>query len=434
MKNLTISLFLFFISLSIFGQTLWEKQLPFNGRAHLVTATRDSGYLVIMTTLNDEVYALKYDQSGDTVWTRKVYYGCHCPWVNKNELFQINDSTFLLSLYSSCGGILLSFTRYNLLWVRTERYNFAQPFSIMDSLIYCGCNKKHFWNYCQINNNGELMEEYHWVEGALFPVDSLIYIYHADVFGIFYNYCDFEVFDTKFNLITYKEYHDFKGFLFARTNSGNIGVYDQSDNYFFLVNAQLDSITEHTDSYNLVSPQAENIMISTPDTGYLLNAEGQSPPFLLRFIIKLDSLGWMQWYHFYDFAQGCHINDIINATDGPGYVLLVYSEDYDENWLIRVDENGIPLGKDERLFEQLVSNDILIFPNPAQDYTNITFKQESTGILRIMNLTGSIVRTDNINKSISAYIETGSLPAGIYLIIFQDSANNRSLQTKLVKQ
>jgi len=64
------------------------------------------------------------------------------------------------------------------------------------------------------------------------------------------------------------------------------------------------------------------------------------------------------------------------------------------------------------------TNDILLFPNPAQNYLSIKVNDENITSIRIMDITGKEILSENISKSsnsiLTIYIE--NLPAGIYIL------------------
>ena len=80
------------------------------------------------------------------------------------------------------------------------------------------------------------------------------------------------------------------------------------------------------------------------------------------------------------------------------------------------------------------SNLALIFPNPTNDYTQISF--ESTGLFHVilMDLSGRIIKESSylISEDQTQQIDISNLHSGIYLL--QITSEKESQQYRLVKQ
>jgi len=75
--------------------------------------------------------------------------------------------------------------------------------------------------------------------------------------------------------------------------------------------------------------------------------------------------------------------------------------------------------------------EILLYPNPVNNYLKIESKNETLKMVTIYDLRGSMVRSERIS-GISAEISTDNLPAGNYIIKVQ--TENRVITKRIIKQ
>lgn len=75
--------------------------------------------------------------------------------------------------------------------------------------------------------------------------------------------------------------------------------------------------------------------------------------------------------------------------------------------------------------------DINVFPNPANDYTIVSYNMEGTSVLELFSQDGRVIRSENLKPGKNQYLlRTVSLTAGVYTIKL--SGGKKSLSTKLV--
>ncbi len=101
-----------------------------------------------------------------------------------------------------------------------------------------------------------------------------------------------------------------------------------------------------------------------------------------------------------------------NDTTTAGYMaegLLyqIYGYDYDHNPF------EIELGNRLAQNEELINDDIQLYPNPAKESINITSKDENIKELKIYNMLGALVYSARVNEKTST-ITIKNLPSGIY--------------------
>ncbi|MCO5262262.1 MAG: T9SS type A sorting domain-containing protein [Lentimicrobium sp.] len=74
---------------------------------------------------------------------------------------------------------------------------------------------------------------------------------------------------------------------------------------------------------------------------------------------------------------------------------------------------------------------IQLFPNPATDYTIVSYTMEGRCIMELLSQDGRLIRTENLKRGNNQYLlRTGDLPSGVYTLKLKGS--NKSLTTKLV--
>jgi hypothetical protein len=115
-----------------------------------------------------------------------------------------------------------------------------------------------------------------------------------------------------------------------------------------------------------------------------------------------------------------------------------------EAWLLKVDSMGcrypgcVPVGISENLPVSYVEENIVLFPNPTTNFSNIKlppglFNQVCE--LTLTDIAGRIVYTDSFladSRNSTFPLRTGSLPEGIYLV--RVKGYEREFTGKLLKQ
>lgn len=74
---------------------------------------------------------------------------------------------------------------------------------------------------------------------------------------------------------------------------------------------------------------------------------------------------------------------------------------------------------------------IHVFPNPANDYTIVSYNMEGVSVLELFSQDGRVIRSENLKPGKNQYLlRTVSLTAGVFTIKL--SGGKKSLSTKLV--
>ncbi len=139
-------------------------------------------------------------------------------------------------------------------------------------------------------------------------------------------------------------------------------------------------------------------------------------------------------------------NLIYNTSTGTKMILFDDNASYDATIynlcgnLPKPDKTGEPSGYDEpevdRVSGGLQSGDLSIFPNPSNDYVNITFElldNSEEGSLAVFDIQGRLIKSFRVdNRFGQIRMDVQDLPAGEYFYILRDN-NGNQLERKSIK-
>lgn len=155
---------------------------------------------------------------------------------------------------------------------------------------------------------------------------------------------------------------------------------------------------------------------------------------LYEFNENLDSLGCT----FFDFQGRQHLYDMKQLPDG-GFLFGGFMKDENNMnqaaWLMRIDSNlcanpmCTPLGIEEMLSEFKSENEIIVYPNPAQNIVTITTNSDTPNLLEIYTATGQLVYQENFQGQ--TQINVSTFTQGIYFVKLQ-SGHDAPVVKKLV--
>ena len=415
-----ISLFLFFIivcqNLS-FSQTLWEQWVSKTSSASKIITTFDKGYVVCVdgTFLNS--YIVKYDSLGNIKWDTM---DTPCLGISINDFIETPDNNYIVIGNNFTTKVIQKYdSKGHFLWEKYyDNWNIS---AIVEA------NNEHiitigggFFN--KFDNKGLLISE----GGHL--IDNAGYVSEYNNTMILESSNSIEKFNEDFQCIN-KKNNSFNLNLNTISSDGTKLVCIQnlynSTKIAFVDVHTLDSIFSKISlDFNIGQSQDIIGIISTPDNGYLLFGIAQIGGPQYHFIIKLDSIGDVQWSRTYHFGTYNIINSIVNATDGEGYVLLVSNSQEEQSFLVRVGTYGellgicndsIPLDKTEDF--------ISIFPNPASNIINFSLQKKIDGQFKIYDLNGNLLQTGIIENEEKGLISISQLKNGVYIFIIIQNDN-----------
>lgn len=77
---------------------------------------------------------------------------------------------------------------------------------------------------------------------------------------------------------------------------------------------------------------------------------------------------------------------------------------------------GYPTVKTVTAVENLNATKLIeLYPNPANNYLNVSFESESTGKLFLFDLTGKVIREEFLDPGLQS-IDVSGIPKGMYII------------------
>ncbi|OFY35628.1 MAG: hypothetical protein A2X01_04175 [Bacteroidetes bacterium GWF2_35_48] len=405
-------------SFNIYAQILWEVELPIQGEGKKLIVTNDNQYLILLGTYpTNDICLLKYLPTGDSVyikhWNKNGFYSNICDYI----LTQINDTCFVTS---DCDGNLVLFSNIgNPYWYK----NFIKRITACtannnDLIILIG--ELGFYTLHRLQLTGNIICESRRV------TTNLIKKYNNNITCFTNNYYNTNMppsyfttfFGVYFDSINLKSFGSAKGSLIECTNSGGFCIYNKNeDRNIFITDSNQDSILEMTNpEFIYLNPQEDIDFIATRDSGFLLVGLAQvNLPTQFNFIIKIDSLGNVQWKKSYSFISGSKIVNIVNSIDGYGYLMLVYNENSHLSFLVRIDDNGSPLYSNPKVFEQ--KKELLIYPNPSYNWVNIKFPEEGDYSLSLYNYQSQELINNKLVHISETLIDISNLNSGVYFLM-----------------
>jgi hypothetical protein len=426
-------------TLSVSGQITFERTYGGFGMdfGNSVLQTSDNGYILLGSTesFSDsrEVYLIKTDQYGDTLWT-KTYNGSTTDFGQsiqqtmdggyiicgekdlKTLLIKTNDrgDTLWTRTYSGIGhsieqapdsGYVVAGTtwsndvRYNMLLYKTKPNG-----DLIWEKSYGNKRSQYCWDFKQTFDGGYILV------GSTDEIStSGIYLVRTNSMG-----------DTLWTRTI--EGSGFAGGYSLDITSDNgyiiYGYSGNSDGYkFYLVKTDVNGDTLWSKTYENGNYNSGQVR-QTPDGGYIFVASTDKNDFPNKavYLVKTDSNGDTLWTRTY--KQGCGTG--LQITSDGGYIIVGYifglsGEMNNDIYLLKTDMNGITTGIKNRK----VNSDISAksYPNPFNDFVTIEF-ENSRNIsydLLLYTTQGQLKRIiKNITTS-KVTLERGDLESGLYI-------------------
>ncbi|MFC2100951.1 T9SS type A sorting domain-containing protein [Bacteroidota bacterium] len=394
---------LFLMKINAFGDTLWTKTYGGSSfdQGDYIIQTLDSCYAIVggtssITYGNYDVYFLKTDKYGDTLWTR--HYG----GVNSDFgrcVHQTSDSGFIIvgttCISGSCDIYMIKTDQYgDTSWTKTiGGPAYEQGFSIRQTF------DKGYIIAGLISSATQSYQVY------LLKTDSAGNVLWSKEFGG--PYVD--------NASSVQQTSDSGYIIAGRTKTANYG---QSDAYLIKTDANGDSLwtrtygdpNEHDEAYQIIQTFDGGYVF----TGYTTNNWND------LYVVRTDSVGntiWSQSFGDINYQVGSDIRQtydscfIIAGTYLDMDSMPVFILSYDI-YIIKLNSSGILTNISFRESENL-----FIYPNPTQNHINLKLGPRCNSI-EILNMQGQIVYTETIkdNYRHSKSIDLSQVNRGVYLI------------------
>ncbi|HEY9113530.1 MAG TPA: T9SS type A sorting domain-containing protein [Bacteroidales bacterium] len=463
LHKMILILFLVVLSTSGFSQTWTKTYGTLNeDEGNAVQQTFDGGYIITGSTFptnpwDSDLYLIRTNSSGDTLWT-KTYGG------PGNEIGvdvkQTTDNGFIISGYYStlgAGGfdvwLLKTDSNGDTLWTNTfggANNDFGNSvfqtddggYVIIGSTESYGAGSSDFWIlktdatgdslwsttygdfYNEIafeaqatSDGGYVIAGYKQIQGFTNADVWLLKIYSngeidwSQTYGGDYNELAYSVHETA----------DAGYILSGYTMSFGSGAQD-----VYLIKTDMYGDTMWTKTFGGTSNDAGNSVIETAEGDFIVC--GNTSSFsedgdMDLWLIKTDISGYTLWTKTYG-GTGAELGySVIEAFDGRLTVCgftSSYGAGNKDVWLLHVDADG-QVGLDENIYPtssgfELKQN----YPNPFNGSATIEYSIPTSGIvsLKIYDLTGRLINT-LVNEQTSAgkhfiQISSNGLEAGIY--------------------
>ncbi|MEA3475754.1 MAG: FlgD immunoglobulin-like domain containing protein [Candidatus Cloacimonadota bacterium] len=368
------------------GDTVWTK--TYGGtrtdEGFSVQQTSDSGYIVVGHTYSfgaayeDDVWLIKTDSDGDTLWTKAYGESNHCD--RGYSVQQTNDRGYIITGYTESYGL-----NYAHVWlIKTDSLG-----NILWDKTFGGADNIGYGRSVQQTNEGGYIIT-GWTD-SYGTGDNDVWLIKTDSSGNF-------LWDKKFG----RGYHDY-GRSVRQTNDGGYIVtgetrpYGADNSDVWLIKTYANGDTVWTKTYGGSTADRGWSVRQTFGggyiiTGYTTSGAGSGDVWL----IKADSSGNKLWDKTFGGSSYDYGRSVQQTNDG-GYIVTGITSSYgagnEDVYLIKTDGDGF-VNIDN---EPLVTNNYLFlqnYPNPFKTETTIRFslKGPSHVELKIYNIKGQLVK------------------------------------------
>jgi len=355
----------YLIKANIFGDTLWTRTYGegyYEEEGNSVRMTKDSGFIITGTFQTGYVLLIKTNSSGDTLWTKTYGANNDCRGIS---VYPTSDSGFIIT-----GSKKIDIFKDEIYLIRTN--------STGDTLwtkTYSRAGDSYGTSVVQTSDSGFIISG--WTSDIL-DGESDICLIKTNPVG-----------DTLWTKLYGGSDFDY-GRSVVQTSDGGFIITGQSNSFgpgcaVYLIKTNLDGDTLWTKHFGGTSDAAGMCVVPASDGGYVVT-------------------GW-NW---------------------TGSVLGNYNV-----LLIKTDANGLLSNiKDEASFSN--TDRIMVFPNPSSGKINLNIPQKfgKTKMLEVYDCIGQskITKTDNFTS-----IDISSLSNGLYFMVLTNSENVRMFG-KIIKE
>ena len=307
------------------GDTLWTR--TYGGTdgdyGYSVRQTTDGGYIIAGQTESfgqtyNDVYLIKTDNSGDTVWTRTYDAGSY---EAANSVKQTDDGGFIIAGYIFYVGT----QNRDFFLVKTDVNG-----DTMWTRIYGGSEPDEAWSVIQASDGGYVVAGY---TASFGSGNEDIWLLKTDANG-----------DTVWTKIIGGNGIDDARDIQQTTDGGYI-VAGSTDSYgsgeLYLIKTDADGNTQWARRYGGHDYDYGNCVRQTSDGGFVATGYTWVGPdgWYDVFLVKTNENGNTMWTASYGGSQDEHGHSVLETSDG-GYVIAGATRSYGEGagdvWLIKV--------------------------------------------------------------------------------------------------
>jgi hypothetical protein len=415
------------------GDTIWTKTYGYswNDEAWSVDQTTDGGYIIggvtgwFSPTCGD-VYLVKIDEHGDTMWTR-VYGGNQSDVAR--EVRQTFDGGYIVIGYTLSFGagnsdvwMLKTDSLGDTLWTKTYGgalfdYGFSGQQTVDSGYIIAGCY-----------NNENFSADYRKIDFG--EVGGDVYLIKTDKYG---NMLWSKTFDTG----QWEKGYSVK----QTTDSGYIVAgYSYLSSFgarIYVIKTDESGDTLWTRKYGTGYNNSGQSIQQTLDGGYIVSG---TLDYDFCFM-KIDTLGVVRWSIAYGGVPMLDIGYSIIQTSDGGYAAVGETFTPDSGytsdvWLVRL---GPESGIKENDYRHLSCAKIQVYPNPFSGKTYIECKIASSEFeISIHDISGRLIRVfaDSDSRQIIWDCRDNyghGVPEGIYFVVIETPEFTKMKKAILLK-
>ncbi len=364
----------YLVKTDVSGDTLWTGTYGGSGddRGNWVQQTSDGGYIVAGRTSSFgaggcDIYLLRIDSGGDTLWTRTFGGGDDdigsC-------VQQTTDGGYIVSGYTSSFGA----GGYDVVLIKTDANGVAAW-----NQIYGGYDSDYGYCVQQTSDGGYIAAG---ESGSFVMYDYDAYLIKTDANGDTMwtrNYGGFDWDEAH----CVRQTSDGGYILTGGTYSFGAGGYD-----VYLIKTDSDGDTSWTRTYGGMMEDAGKSVLEASAGGYILTGSAGSfgAGWNDVYIIRTNASGDTLWTQVHGGAAEDVGYNLQQTSDG-GYIIAGETRSFgagqNDMWLIRLDSEGVPV---EHLETQNPQEFILYqpHPNPFNPVTNLKFSLAEAGPISLI--------------------------------------------------
>ena len=413
------------------GDAIWKK--TFGGsnydRGHSVQQTSDGGYIITGYTWSYgaggvDVWLIKIDEAGDTVWT-KTFGGSN--YDAGISVQQTSDGGYIITGTTSSYGAAL----YDIYLIKTDASG-----NTVWTKTFGGSDWDMGHSVQQTTDEGYIITGCTWSYGA---GQYDIYLVKADSLG---------------NTVWTKTFGGSggeEGWSVQQTTDEGYIITGDTDSYgagfgdVWLIKTDEAGDTVWTRTFGGSGLDCGNSVQQTTDEGYIITGYTSSygAGLVDVWLIKTDSSGDMVWTKTFGGSDNDYGRSVQQTSDG-GYIIIGWTDSYGAGlvdvWLIRVapdtDAVAIKDSPSDIPFSLFVNQN---YPNPFNTTTTIKYElpKASKVTLKIYNILGREVATLINEHQAAGYHEiswdASGHSSGIYLYQFQSGEFQKIQKMILLK-
>jgi hypothetical protein len=390
------------IKTNLYGDTLWTR--TYGGTNHdlgnSVQQTADRGYIIAGETWsfgagNDDVYLIKTDSIGDTLWTRT--YGGTSNDLG-NSVRQTTDGGYIIA------GNTESYGAYTDVYlIKTNAYG-----DTLWTRTYGGTS----------SNDGKSVQET--IDGGYIVTGRTLSFGAGswDVWLIKTNVSGDTLWTRTYGGTNWDE-----GWFIQQTQDGGYIIagltfsYGAGNEDVYLIKTDSIGDTIWTKTYGGVNGDAGYSVQQTADSGYII--VGYTDSFGAGsfdfYVIKTNSFGDTLWTRTYGGMNGDWGNSVRETSDG-GYIIAGFTTSFGAGngdvYLIKTDANGNAAVEERKSRAQNLPVNLKAVPNPFTSFARIPGYEKEE--FALSDITGRLVGKYNGAKI------GENLPAGVYFVMPQN--------------